>query len=90
MHLKNVQTKLRMEECAFNMRQVASRKLCSSEECTNYVINGGACVRHRAKRKKLCSAGGCNNRVISGGVCLRHEAKVKLCRNEGCTNYIIF
>eukprot|EP00985_Skeletonema_marinoi_P014007 scaffold7020_cov141-Skeletonema_marinoi.AAC.2 len=62
------------------MGQVASRKLCSSEECTNYVINGGVSVRRRAKMK-LCSAGGCNNRVISGerGVCQRHGAMIKRC-----------
>jgi len=63
--------------------------ICSSEGCTNQVINGGVCIRHGAKVKKyICSSEGCPNVVIKGEVCMRHggKKKVKLCSSEGCSN----
>jgi len=68
----------------------SQRKICSSEGCTNEVINGGVCKKHGAK-KKQCNIEGCANGVIQGGVCWRHGAKdkVKRCSSDGCTNYIV-
>jgi len=57
---------------------------CSSEGCTNQVVNGGVCMRHGA-RVKRCSREGCTNVAVQGGVCNRHGAKVKRCSSEGCT-----
>eukprot|EP00985_Skeletonema_marinoi_P006926 scaffold3028_cov109-Skeletonema_marinoi.AAC.1 len=35
-------------------RAPIKQKLCSSEGCTNIVVNGGVCVRHGAKRVEEC------------------------------------
>ena len=59
------------------VRHGAKRKLCSSEGCTNKVIEGGVCRKHGAKVKR-CSSEGINN-----GVCVKHGAKVKRCSPEG-------
>ena len=65
-------------------------KRCSNEGCTNYVVQGGVCIKHGAKRPppKICSYEGCANYDQKGGVCIRHGAKgTKLeCIHEGCTN----
>mmetsp|Transcript_55750 Transcript_55750/g.67007 ORF Transcript_55750/g.67007 Transcript_55750/m.67007 type:complete len:101 (+) Transcript_55750:405-707(+) len=29
------------------------RKKCKEPDCTNYVVQGGVCIRHGAKRKKV-------------------------------------
>eukprot|EP00985_Skeletonema_marinoi_P032162 scaffold39069_cov154-Skeletonema_marinoi.AAC.19 len=55
---------------------------CSSEGCTNQVINSGVCNRHGAKVKR-CSREGCTNIAKKGGLCIRHGAKVKRCSSEG-------
>ncbi|KAK1732297.1 hypothetical protein QTG54_017018 [Skeletonema marinoi] len=62
------------------VRPGAKRKLCSSEGCTNKVIEGGVCRKHGAKVKR-CSSEGINN-----GVCVKHGAKIKRCSTGGCTN----
>ena len=67
------------------MRHGAKVKRCSSEGCTNNVLNGGVCRRHGAKKKR-CSSEGCRNEAIKGGVCMRHGAKRKQCSSEGCNN----
>lgn len=58
-------------------RHGAKRKLCSEEECTNIVVQGGVCIRHGAKVKvkvKRCSSEGCTNQVQRRGVCIKHGA----------------
>eukprot|EP00984_Skeletonema_dohrnii_P010548 scaffold4110_cov77-Skeletonema_dohrnii-CCMP3373.AAC.13 len=59
--------------------------VCTTNQCTNNIINGGVCKRHGAKIR-LCRSEGCPNQIIRGGVCRRHGAELKLCSSEGCTN----
>ena len=63
------------------------RRLCSVDECANYVVRGGVCRRHGAKRK-TCSHEGCTSDARKGGICVRHGAEIthKICSHEGCTN----
>ena len=77
--VKGAQIKLRKEHGACVKR-------CSSEGCTNHVVNNGVYVKHGANVKQ-CSSEGCTNQARKGGVCNRHGAKTKRCSNEGCTNY---
>ncbi len=67
-----------------NLRKQLTRKLCSSDGCTNIVVRGGLCIRHGAK-VKLCSIEGCTNQAKNGEVCIRHGAKVvrKRCSSKG-------
>ena len=69
------------------MKHGANHKRCSSEGCTNKVVQGGVCVKHGAKAKR-CSSEGCTNIAQKGGVCKRHGAKIepKKCSSAGCTN----
>jgi len=46
----------------------AKMKTCSHEGCTNWLVKGGFCTRHGAKRKT------CTNNVRKGGVCIKHGA----------------
>ena len=63
---------------------------CSSEGCTNQVVNGGVCKRHGAKVKR-CSKEACTNQAVKGGACIKHGAKIirKRCSREGCTNKVV-
>ena len=42
---------------------------------SNFVVQGGVCIRHGAKVKK-CSHVGCLNYPQRGGVCIRHGEKL--------------
>ena len=73
------------------------RQQCEEEGCTNYVVNGGLCIRHGAivAPKKKCTIEGCTNNAYNSGVCIRHGAKKKngkeirrRCSAEECTNFI--
>ena len=61
------------EQAPKKVAQKQYRKECSSDGCTNVVIQGGVCKRHGAKAK-LCSSDGCTNYAQQGRVCIRHGA----------------
>ena len=58
------------------MRHGGQKKRCSSEDCTNYAVKGGVCVKHGAKVKRF-SREGCNN-LAQKEACARHGAKKEL------------
>jgi hypothetical protein len=78
MAVKDAYIMLVREECFHG----AKAKQCSSEGCTNHVINGGVYLKHGAKLKQ-CSSEGYTNYARKGGVFWRHGATLKQCSSNG-------
>ena len=66
------------------------RKKCNHDECDNFAVQGGVCIRHGAKVKK-CSHEGCTKNAQNRGLCWSHRGKyvIKTCSAEGCTIQVI-
>eukprot|EP00984_Skeletonema_dohrnii_P014794 scaffold6288_cov131-Skeletonema_dohrnii-CCMP3373.AAC.3 len=76
------------KEAARKVARKRHRYECSADGCTNYVVKGGVCIRHGAKRKQ-CSSAGCSNQAIIGGLCKKHGGERKPCSIDRCTNHVV-
>lgn len=85
-HIQQIQERIEyLKSLTERERKQMCRPVCSTEECTNFALQGGKCARHGAKLKR-CTVAGCDKKSQRKGLCARHGAGATQpkCTVEGC------